>query len=487
MLKKLVVLVAGIAAVLVAVILFRTLTNTSRQVSSEPFTALAIDRDAAAKRLSEAITHKTISYQIPWEVRGDEFLKFHDFLATAYPKAHATLQREVVAKNALLYTWTGTDPAAAPIILLAHMDVVPVDKASEASWTHPPFDGHIADGYIWGRGAIDDKSSIIAILESIEALLNAGHAPKRTIYLAFGHDEELGGDAARQIGELLKSRGVMAEFTLDEGSGITQGIVPGVTRPLALIGVAEKGYVTYGLTVRGAGGHSSQPPAQTSIGILSEAITKIEKNPLPMRLDGPMREMLETAGPEMSFPMRAVMSNLWLFKPVIMGEFAKSKTTAAALRTTTAVTMMNAGTKENVLPIEAKAVVNFRILQGDTVESIAKHLERVIDNKDVKVERYGDHEVFEAGRVSRRDSAGYRVIERTARQVLPDCAVAPSLVLGATDSKRYYDVSKDQYRFQPMIFTDADLGTIHGTDEKLSIENLERAIHFYTQLIQNLD
>lgn len=487
MIKKLLKMVAGLLAVLVAILLVRTLAVTSRQVPAEPYTPMAIDPGLAAKHLAEAITHKTISYQIPWEVRGDEFLKFHEFLATTYPRAHATLQRETVANNALLYTWKGSDPDRAPIILLAHMDVVPVDKSSENKWTHPPFAGEIADGFVWGRGAIDDKSSVIAIFESIEALIAAGHAPRRTIYLAFGYDEELGGESAKAIAELLKARGVMAEFVMDEGSGITQGIVPGISKPLALIGLAEKGYVTYELSVTGAGGHSSQPPAHSSIGVLSDAITRVENNPFPLRLEGPMRDMLETAGPEMSFPMRMIMANLWLFKPLIVGEFGKGKTTAAALRTTTAVTMMNAGTKENVLPIEAKAVVNFRILQGDTVDGIGDHLKRVINNPEVNVQRYGEHEVFEAGRVSSREDAGFRLIERTARQVLPECAVAPSLVLGATDSKRYYDVSRDQYRFQPMIFTEEDLATIHGTDERIAIENLERAIHFYAQLLKNAD
>lgn len=487
MLKRVLMLIVAAVAVLITVVVARTLTNASRQVAVEPYSPLAVDVEAAAKRLGGAITHKTISYQIPWEVRGDEFLKFHAYLAESYPKVHAALTRETIANNSLLYTWPGADPAAPPIILLAHMDVVPVDKASESAWAHPPFEGHIADGFIWGRGAIDDKSSIIAILEAAEALLGAGFTPKRTVYFAFGHDEELGGEAARQMAELLKSRGVMAEFTLDEGSGITQGIVPGMPGPLALIGIAEKGYVTYGLTVEGSGGHSSQPPANTAIGVLAQAIAKVEENAFPMRLEGPMADMLRVAGPEMSFPFRAVMSNLWLFEPVLLGEFAKGKATAAALRTTTAVTMVEGGTKENVLPLSAKAVVNFRILQGDTVASIKEHLERVIDDDRVKVDRHGDHEVFEAGRVSSQDSPAYRLLARTVRQVNPDTAVAPALVLGATDSKHYYGVSKDQYRLQPMIFSNEDLGTIHGTNEKLSIENLGRGIQFYIQLLRNLE
>lgn len=485
MLKRVLQILLGVVLGLLLVVVVRTLSAPSKQVPAAPISPVAVDIEGAGARLGRAITHKTVSFQAPWDVHGDEFRKFHAFLAETYPITHSTLLREVIAENSLLYTWAGQDPAAAPIILLAHMDVVPVDAATERQWTQPPFDGKVVDGFVWGRGAIDDKVSIIAILDATEALLNAGFQPRRTIYFAFGHDEELGGNAARQIAELLSQRGVMAEFSLDEGSGITQGIVPGVTGPLALIGIAEKGYLSLQLTATGEGGHSSQPPANTSIGILSQAIVKIEQNPLPQRLEGPMRDMLEIAGPEMSFPMRAVMANLWLFKPLIMGEFAKSKTTAAALRTTTAVTMMNAGTKENVLPIEAKAVINFRILPGDTVAGITDHIRRTIGDERIAIEPLGNSETFEAGQVSSTTSTGYEVIARTARQVLPAAAVAPSLVLGATDSKRYYDVSRDQYRFQPMIFTNDDLKTIHGTDERISLENLGRAIQFYTQLFKN--
>lgn len=471
---------------LVGVLVGRTVLNPSRQVPAEPFSPMAIDRDAAARHLGAAITHKTVSFQAPWDVRGDEFKQFHAFLAETYPKVHAALQREVVADNALLYTWKGSDAGAEPIILLAHMDVVPVDKASERDWKRAPFGGEVVDGYVWGRGALDDKNCVIAILEAAEALLGAGFQPKPTVYFAFGSNEELGGSTAAAIAALLKERGVKAAFTLDEGSGITQGIVPGVAKPLALIGLAEKGYLSLELTVTGTGGHSSQPPAHTAIGVLSQAIVNIENNPLPKHLDGPMLDMLETAGPEMSFPMKLVMSNLWLFKPLIVSQLAGSNTTAAALHTTTAVTMMNSGTKENVLPSEAKAVVNFRILQGDTVASITEHVKRVVNNEDVKIRAIDGHDTFEAGRVSERDGAAYALLAKTARQVLPSCAVAPGLVLGATDSKHYYDVSRNQYRFQPVVYTNDDLKTIHGTDERIAVDNLERSIQFFAQLLKNV-
>jgi len=488
MLRRVLLVLLSVLAVLVLVVLGRTLLMRQALPPTPVFTPPAIDANAIATRLAKAIPYRTISHQIPWEFRGSAFTEFHAYLAATYPQVHGALQREVVNDYSLLYTWPGSDPAQPGIILLAHMDVVPVEAAAEAAWTHPPFAETIADGYVWGRGAIDNKSGVITILEAAELLLGEGFTPKQTIYFAFGHDEELGGiDGAAGIAARLKERGVKAAFTLDEGSGITRGIVPGVEKPLALIGLAEKGYLTLQLRITDEtqAGHSSQPPRETNIGILARAAARLEDNPFPNRLDGPMRELLISAAPEMPFAQRMVMANLWLFEPVVVRMLAASKTTAAALHTTTALTMFTAGVKENVLPREAKAVVNFRILPGDTVAGIIERTRRVVADERVVVEDLGEHEVYEAGRVSSMDSVGYRVLTTSIRQACPEGAVAPGLVLGATDSKHYYEVSVDQYRFQPMIFDNDDLKTIHGQNERVSIENLGRACLFYVQLFRN--
>lgn len=478
-------LLATALGVLLLVLVVRALMMPVRQVDVKPAEPIAVSDTDAASRLAKAITFKTISHQIPWEFRGEVFEEFHKWLAEDYPRVHQALTRDVVSRYSLLYTWQGSDPTLAPIVLLAHMDVVPVDAASEQQWTHPPFEGVIADGYIWGRGAIDDKSSVIALLEAAETLLIQGFAPKRSIYFAFGHDEELGGpEGAGKIAALLKEHGVKAWFTLDEGSGITKGILPGIAEPIALISIGEKGYVTLELTVEGKGGHSSNPPSNTSIGILAQAVTKLEANPFEARLEGPMLQMLEYAGPHMDFGYRIVMANLWLFQPILKRVLAADPVTNAALRTTTAVTMMNAGTKENVLPIQARAVVNFRILPGDSVDKVMAHAQQVVDDDRVSVKILADHEAINPSPVSDVDSDSYALLASAVRSIMPETPVAPGMTLGGTDSKHFYDVADNLYRLQPMVFTKEDMATIHGIDERIEISNFIRGIQIHAEIMR---
>lgn len=484
--KKILLALGLLILVLLIVLLGRTFLVSSKQLAPQSHAPLALDDDAVVQRLAKAVTYKTISHQIPWEFRGAAFTEFHAFLKEAYPRVHATLKREVVNEYSLWYTWAGSSPEEKPVVFLAHMDVVPVDKSSEQNWTQPPFDGVVDDGYIWGRGTLDDKCSVLGILEATEALLEAGYQPKRTLYFAFGHDEEVGGNhGAKAMADLMKERNIQAWFTLDEGSGIVDGIIPGVSTPIGLISLSEKGYVTVELSAEGQGGHSSQPPANTSIGILAQAITKLEANPMPARFEGPLYDMLTYAGPEMSFPLRMVMANMWLFKPVVQAQLAGGATTNAALRTTTAVTMMNAGTKENVLPIQAKATVNFRILAGDTSDDVIAHVKDTIDDARVTVTVLNPEELSEPSPVCRVDSEGYRIINQSLRNVMPDIPVAPGMTVGATDSKHYVDVADDNFRLQPVVYTPEDLASMHGTNERIAIDNYLRAIQIFGELLRN--
>jgi len=488
MIKKILIGFGGVAvllAVLLIVLVARALLNSSQQLPPGDFTPLPVDEAGAVERLSEAVTYRTISHQIPWEFRGTEFERFHVFLEESYPLAHASMTREVVSRYSLLYTWEGSDPALKPVIFLAHLDVVPVDAGSAEEWTHPPFDGVVDDGHIWGRGTLDNKSSVLGLLETAETLLEQGFTPRRTIYFAFGHDEEIGGpDGAGRMAALLEERGVEAWFTLDEGSGIVDGILPGIDGPIALVSVSEKGYVTLELKVRGEGGHSSNPPPSTSIGILAAAITRIEANPFEPRLSGPFLDMLEVAGPEMAFPLRVVMSNLWLFKPLLQWQLSQSPVTNAALRTTTAVTMMDAGTKENVLPIEARAMVNYRILAGDTSDLVLERTRSIVNDERVEISVLGEHEIHEPSPVSDKDSDSFRLIAQSVRDVMPDVPVAPGMTLAGTDTKHYYNVAENLYRLQPMVFTSEDLATIHGTDERIAIDNYLNGIQIFGQIIR---
>jgi carboxypeptidase PM20D1 len=474
-----------IIVVIVVVVLGRTLLVSSKQLDPQPHDPIPLDEDGAVARLAQSTTFNTISHQIPWEFRGSAFTDFHAFLQESFPQAHETLAGEVINDYSLWYTWEGTNPDLPPVVLLGHMDVVPVDTASEQAWTQPPFEGVVADGYIWGRGTLDDKSSVMGILEATETLIVEGFKPARTIYYAFGHDEEVGGNnGAKAMADLMKERDIHAWFTLDEGSAIVDGVVPGLDGPIALISLSEKGYVTLELSVEGEGGHSSQPPPHTSIGILAAAITKLENNPMPARFEGPLYDMLTYAGPEMAFPLRMVMSNMWLFKPIVQGQLEGGNTTRAALRTTTAVTMMDAGTKENVLPIQAKATVNFRILAGDSSEDVIAHVTETIADERVTVTELNPEETSEPGPVSDVEGAAYALVNQAVRNVMPDTPVAPGMTIGATDSKHYHDVADDNFRFMPVVMTSEDLGTIHGTNERIAIDNYLRAIQIWGEILQ---
>lgn len=439
-----------------------------------------------AGRLARAVQFKTVSYQDHDKVDFTQFEALRQFLETSYPRVHASLKHEVVADHSLLYAWEGSQPALPPVLLLAHQDVVPVEPGTEADWTKPPFSGEMADGYIWGRGTLDDKSCLLAILEAVEGLLEKDFKPACTIYLAFGHDEEIGGkNGAAKTAEVLKSRGVAnAAFVLDEGTSVTSGIVPGVKNDVALIGIAEKGYMTIELIAHGPGGHSSMPPSRTAVGRLSRAIASLEDHPVPGSLDGPVRQMFEYVGPELPFFERMVLANLWLFGGIVEHQLASKPSTDAALRTTTAATILDGGIKENVVPRQARGVVNFRIRPGDKSGDIVDHVRRVINDPEIEINVLRET-LSEPSPVSRVRSEGYQKVEQTIRQLFPGTIVAPSLVLGATDSRHYSILSDNILRFAPVWVQNEDLARVHSTNERINIEHYARMIAFYEQLIRN--
>ncbi len=482
--KKLSLTLLGILATLAGVILVRAVTFPSRQLQLGPAQAIPFDRDGAMKRLSAAIRFKTISFQEPKEASAQEFARLHVFLAKSFPRVHQQLTKETVNGHSLLYTWNGKDAHLKPMLLMGHMDVVPVDSPTERQWTHPPFAGEIADGYLWGRGTMDDKVSVLGILEAVEYLLSAGFQPQRTIYLAFGHDEEIGGhNGAAKIDELLRSRAVELEYVLDEGMNVVDGIVPGIAAPAALIGIAEKGYLSLELSVETAGGHSSIPPIDTAIGIISRALQRLEAAPFPARLSGPTRRMLEFLGPEMAWPQRLALANLWLFDPLVRKQLAASTLTNAIIRTTLAPTLFNAGMTEYSLPTQARAVVNLRIVPGDTIAGVTEHVRQTIDDPRVKIAALPIR--VEPSAVSDIEAASFSVIHRTIRQAIPEVLVAPALLVAGTDSRHYAPLTKNIYRFLPITLRPDDARRYHGINERISLQDYERCVRFYTQLIRN--
>ena len=481
--KKAVAAVLVLFVALLCVVLVRAALFTSKQVKVEPAAPFAIDVTKVVKNFSEAVTFKTVSYQDPAKFDKKEFLSFHGFLEKAYPRVHASLKKEVVNKYSLLYTWKGTDEKLKPIILMGHFDVVPIEPGTEKSWTRPPFSGVVADGYIWGRGTLDNKVSVLGSLEAVEYLLSKGYRSARTVYLAFGHDEEIGGrEGAKKITALLESRGVKAEYVIDEGS-IVEGVIKGVDAPVALVTIAEKGYLSVEFSVESEGGHSSMPPKQTAAGIICAAMSTLEKNQFPERLSDVPRTFFEYLGPEMPFGNRVALANLWLFSGLLKSQLSKSPPMAAALHTTIAPTMLQGSVKENLLPIRATAVVNFRILPGDTIKSVLAHCEKVIDDPRVRMKTLGWAD--DPSPVSDINSTSYLNLQKTIRQMFPTVVVTPFLGLGATDARHYTGVSENIFRFCPVWYKGDDIKRAHGTNERIAVSNYENVVKFFIQLVKN--
>ncbi|MFQ5973300.1 MAG: M20 family peptidase [Alphaproteobacteria bacterium] len=446
---------------------------------------MEINIDAVSARLAEAVSIRTISFSREAPVEKDAFFSLHDHLERSFPKVHEVLTREIVNDYSLLYTWPGSDPTLRAILFAAHQDVVPADPATEADWTYPPFSGETADGFVWGRGTLDMKQSLMAILEAVEFLLSEGFVPERTVYLAFGHDDEIGGaNGAARIAEMLGERGVRLNFTLDEGLVITQGIVPAVSKPAALVGLAEKGAVALELRAGGEGGHSSRPPVSTAVGKLARAIHRLETNQMPARLGSPITDMFTYLSPEMPLAWRVVLANRWLFDPWLIARLERSAATNASIRTTTAPTVIRGGVKTNILPKDARALIDFRILPGDSVDSVIEHVRMTIDDPDITV-RQTARNPSEPSLVSNPEAPGFIVLRRTIHQVFPDVLAAPGLVIGRTDSRHYGSLADNGYRFVPARLGPEDLPRIHGTDERIAVDNYAEIIQFYIQLLRN--
>jgi len=482
-LKKLLLSLGAGVFVLVGIILYRTAIFVPPEETKVEPVSQVIDAQLVAAHLSQAVRFATVSQQPPIPTDMAPFDGFIAWLSATYPEVHHGLSREILGGHTVLYKWAGKDAAAKPAMLTAHYDVVPVIPGTEQAWKHPPFAGDIADGYVWGRGTLDDKSAVVTILEAVTYLLKQGYTPQQTIYLSFGHDEEIGGLAgAAAVADHLKAQKVRLAWSLDEGSFVLDGIVPGLPRPVASINVSEKGYLTLNITAHGAGGHSSMPPRETAVGILAQAIVALEKAPLPGGLDGLTGEAFTALARYMSFGKRVLFANQWLFGALIGRELAKSPSTNAMLRTTTAPTMLSGSIKENVLPIEATATVNFRLHPRDTPEQVIEYVKKVIADDRVSVTMLSG---VGASRVAALDSPAYLAMAKAVRQVFGDVVVMPGITIAATDSKHYEAVSDNAYRFNPMMITSQDLTGFHGTNERLSIENLVRATRFYIDLIKS--
>lgn len=487
LLSTLLVLVVALACVM-AVRAWRV-TPPADAVAAAPAATPAVDTAAAAMHLAGAVKFPTVSLESGGAVDTATFLAFHDYLRTTFPLAHASLTREFVAGLSLLYTWRGSDTTLAPLVLMGHFDVVPVPEPNLKDWQHPPFSGDVADGFVWGRGTLDDKATVLAVLEAVEGLLRAGHQPKRTIYLTFGHDEEVGGRyGARAIVAQLVARGVKPALVLDEGGFMGKGILPGIAQRAAIVGIAEKGYVSLRLTAEAEGGHSSMPTARTAVGALSRAIARLEANPFPSSLDGPTRGMIEAMAPYQPFAQRFVTANLWLTRLLVTRMLASNPMGAALLHTTTSPTMLSAGIKDNVLPPEATAVVNFRIRPGETVHSVMARVTQVVADPQVRVALL-DSVGVDPSPVSDTNDPAYTLIASTIRAMAPgeQVPVVPYVVMGGTDAKYWGPHSSRAFRFLPIPLGEGDRSRVHGVNERISANDFAASVGFFMRLVAGSD
>ena len=473
----------GALIVLFAICLIRTFMLRPEAPSSVQI-PVEIDGERAAQHLSEAIRYQTVSIGTSEECDWEEWKRFHAFLERAYPLMNSKLEREIVNDYALLYRWKGNDETKLPILLMAHMDVVPVAEGTLSDWQYSPFSGEIAEGYVWGRGAVDMKGSLIAIAEAVETLLEEDFSPERDVYISFGHDEEVMGESgAMYTAELMKQRGIRFEFILDEGSPMRSGTPFGVAQSIAGIGTSEKGYIDVRLTARSKGGHSSTPPEKTALTEVSEAVARVAASPLPYRIAGSTKDLLLTLAPYMRFGSRFQYANLWLFSGIIKRRLKKDPYMAALLHTTFAPTQAKGSAAPNVLPDAASAVINVRIAPWDSVDGVLAYIsQKAGPNVEVAPQL-----TSQPTGVAPMAGRAYRYMADTVKRMFPGYIVAPFPMLAATDSRYFTGLTDSVLRFVPFRSFEQDAAGMHGVNERVSLESLAEGTTFFKHMIEHCE
>ena len=465
--------------IFVSILLFNTFRFESKQLSIESSPAPEVSI-ASLQHFKEAIRFKTISNSDPSLFDSAQFFGFHRFLKNTYPLVHSRLSHEVVANYSLLYKWEGKNPGLNPIVLMAHQDVVPIEEGTKKMWSVDPFAGALKDNFIWGRGTADDKINLISIMEAAEKLLTENYQPERTIYLVFGHDEELGGTGAQAIVALMKSRNIAPEMVLDEGGIITKEKVPGMTKPVALIGTSEKGYLSLQLTAEKNGGHSSMPESETSIDILAKALIRLREHPFDPGFSPSTQGFMEHIGPEMPFFKKIIFANRWLFKGLIIGIYEKNGSGNALVRTTIAPTILQAGVKDNVIPTIAQATVNFRLLPGDSSSVVMERVKKVIDDERVTVSPFNNFK-GEPSSITSENTFAYKKTDEIVKKTFANTVTTPFLMIGGTDSRHFSEISEGIIKFSPIT----DPIGFHGIDERVSLASYQSALWFFEQLMRD--
>lgn len=476
---KWILYIIGIVLVFTLILVLITINKSSKQTKVNEISYNNVS-DNIWTNLSKAIQIATVS-ALPDSVHHKRLSKFHSFLLETYPDIFSKLDVIEELKPSLLLKWKGkTDKS---VVICAHMDVVPAENIS--NWKHAPFSGHIDDEYVWGRGALDDKGSLISILEALNALIKQGYKPEVDIYFAFGIDEEVGGlEGAKTIASWMEHNNIKPEYVYDEGLAITHNMIPGLKKPAALIGTSEKGYLTVEIAAEIPGGHSSTPPLRTSIGVLNKVINKILDNRPNAKVTQPVSDFIDHVGPELPFTQRIIFANKWLFKPLILKIYSQKASSNALVRTTTAPTIYDAGSTENAIPNIAKAIINFRLLPGDSSVAMVNRLRLLANDSSVSINAVGV--VREAANVSSSNTKGFASIQNSIKAAFGnDIIVSPALMLASSDGRHYANICDNIYRFAPIEVNSDDLKRIHGYNERIKKVNLKKAVIFYQELIKS--
>lgn len=474
-----------VLAAFLAVTLIRAVFFTPKKSDYEPLPDETVNHDRLMQHLSKAIQIPTVSYPNPDEVDWAQFERFHAFLKKAYPLIHQKLSCELVPPANLLYRWKGQNAALDPIAMLSHQDVVPVEEGTQGDWTHPAYEGYNDGEFIWGRGALDMKNHLIAVMEAVETLLEEGYEPERDVYLLFGDDEEVvasENSGAVQLMRILRERGVHLDSVLDEGGAILPAKVNGViNKYLAGIGVAEKGYADFEISVSSRGGHSSQPPQHTALGELADVIKDLENHQCKAKMTGMVYSLFQKIGRNVSYPARIVTCNLWLLRPLALAVMKKIPPAASLIRTTTGVTMAQGSPAANVLPQKASVTVNFRMMPGDSIAGVERHIRKVVRSKNIEVKLLKGKE---PSKISPTDSRCFAILEELCMRTNPDNIVAPYLVMGGTDACNYEPICENIYRFAPFVVNTSLLLCTHSTNERVPVRALKEGAAFFKQYIR---
>jgi len=510
-----------IKAIIVAVLLLLIILIITLLVKTwiYPFQKNEIDESAttvnitpsekAISRLVGGIRIPTVSNEVYENTNFKPFDEFKAYLPQAYPQIYAAMDTLTVNDYGLVFHWKGRNKDLKPILFLSHYDVVPVIgynpseeiipdtvfqpndtpieriDSVQTQWDFHPFSGAVVNGRIYGRGTLDMKGMLFSLFEAADSLITEGWQPERDIWFAFGHDEEVSGrQGAVHIADYFKQQGITFDAVYDEGGIIAApgSAMESVKKPIALVGIGEKGFLTLRIKVMGLGGHSSMPPAKSSLVYAAEIIEKLNSNQMPAKIISPIASFLTNMGGEMNFMSRMAIANQWLLKPVLLNTLGKSPSSNGLIRTTTAISMAKGSDAPNVLASVAEVTVNFRILPGETVNDVQNHVKEICKDYEVEIDVISARE---PSAISPEKTKGFDIVKETVSQLYPGTIVSSYITIGGTDAYKYQIVSDNIYRFMPIELNQYEQRSIHNENEHITFANYGRMIMYFKKVMEN--